>query len=119
MLEKYKLENNGDGIIIAVDPGTKDTRERPYSFVNNVVTGKKEKVRVFEVRTVEHNTLICETLTKDEAIRKAKEAMSLYKEDMVCTIMYEVSDPEAFTLEYTPTTGTKMGTYVAFGVPAE
>jgi hypothetical protein len=33
--------------------------------------------------------------------------------------MYEVSDPEAFTLEYTPTTGTKIGTYVVFGVPAE
>ena len=116
MLEKYKLENNGDGIIIAVDPGTKDTRERPYSFVNNVVTGKKEKVRVFEVRTVEHNTLICETLTKDEAIRKAKEAMSLYKEDMVCRVHYKVVNGKdvAFELKYKPSANAKEGKYIVF-----
>jgi hypothetical protein len=41
---------------------------------------------------------------------------------MYCEIVYKVSDPDmglAFTLDYTPSTNTKLGTYVVFGNVAD
>lgn len=117
MLDKHHITEAGIGIIIVIEPGSKDTRQKPYTFVNNVVLGPKEKQRVFEVRTKDSNQLVCETLTKDEAIRKAKEAMIDFKEDMVCKVYYKVLNGKdvAFNLNYTPSASTKEGKYLVFG----
>lgn len=118
MLEKNKLDDiTGVGVMCVIEDGKPDTRERPYTFKDHPTSGERTKTRVYIVRTAETDHFVGKAPDKGSAVKLAKAAMSEYKENMVCTIMYEVSDPEAFTLEYTPTTGTKMGTYVAFGVP--
>ena len=120
MLEKNKLDGiTGVGVMCVVEDGKPDTRERPYTFKDNPTSGERTKTRMYFVRTKDTDHFVGKAPDKGAAVKLAKTAMSEYKEDMVCTIMYEVSDPEAFTLEYTPTTGTKIGTYVLFGVPAE
>lgn len=120
MLEKNKLDGiTGVGIMCVVEDGKPDTRERPYTFKDHASSGERTKTRMYIVRTKDTDHLVGKAPDKGAAVKLAKAAMAEYKEDMICTIMYEVSDPEAFTLEYTPTTGTKIGTYVVFGVPAE
>ena len=118
MLEKNKLDGDiGVGVMCVIEDGKPDTRERPYTFKDCPSSGERTKTRMYVVRTKDTDHFVTKAPDKGTAVRLAKAAMSEYKEDMVCTIMYEVSDPEAFTLEYTPTSGTKIGTYVAFGVP--
>ena len=120
MLEKNRLDGvTGVGVMCVVEDGKPDTRERPYTFKDNPTSGGRTKTRMYFVRTKDTDHFVGKAPDKGTAVKLAKAAMTEYKEDMVCTIMYEVSDPEAFTLEYTPTTGTKIGTYVVFGVPTE
>lgn len=120
MLEKNKLDGiTGVGVMCVVEDGKPDTRERPYTFKDRPTSGERTKTRMYFVRTKDTDHFVGKAPDKGAAVKLAKTAMAEYKEDMVCTIMYEVSDSEAFTLEYTPTTGTKIGTYVVFGVPTE
>lgn len=120
MLEKNKLDGIvGVGVMCVVEDGKPDTRERPYTFKDRSTSGERTKTRMYFVRTKDTDHFVGKAPDKGTAVKLAKAAMTEYKEDMVCTIMYEVSDSEAFTLEYTPTTGTKIGTYIVFGVPAE
>lgn len=117
MLEKNKLDGiTGAGVMCVIEDGKPDIRERPYTFKDHPTSGERTKTRMYVVRTKETDTFVGKAPDKGAAVKLAKDAMQEFKEDMVCTIMYEVSDPEAFTLEYTPTQGTKIGTYVAFGV---
>ena len=120
MLEKNKLDGiTGVGVMCVIEDGKPDTRERPYTFKDRPTSGERTKTRMYFVRTKDTDHFVGKAPDKGAAVKLAKTAMAEYKEDMVCTIMYEVSDSEAFTLEYTPTTGTKIGTYVVFGVPTE
>lgn len=119
VLAKNKLTDaTGVGVMVVLETGSPDVRERPYTFVNNVNEGTRTQTRVFVVRTAETDRLIGKAESKDEAIKLAKAAMPEVKEDMVCTISYEVSNPEAFTLKYTPSKNTNLGTYIVFGNPA-
>lgn len=118
MLEKNKLTNaTGVGCIVVSEAGSADTRERPYDFINNVTEGQLTKRRVFEVRTVANDTLVAEAETKSEAARLAKAAMKNVKQDLVCKQVYRVDDDHAlaFSLNYVPSSNTKLGTYIVFG----
>ena len=120
MLEKNKLDGvTGVGVMCVIEDGKPDTRERPYTYKDHPTFGERTKTRMYVVRTKSTDHFVGKAPDKGAAVKLAKAAMAEYKEDMLCTIMYEVSDPEAFTLEYTPTTGTKIGTYIVFGVPTE
>ena len=117
MLDKNKLTDaTGVACIVVKEPGSADTRERPYEYVNNIVEGPLSKKRVFEIKTTD-DVYIGEAETKGEAARKAKAAMKDVKKDMVCRQVYHVdADHElAFTLKYVPSAKTKLGTYVIFG----
>ena len=118
MLEKNKLTNaTGVGCIVVSEVGSADTRERPYEFINNVTEGQLTKKRVFEIRTVSDDTLVAEAETKVEAARLAKAAMKNVKQDLVCKQVYRVDDDHAlaFSLNYVPSSNTKLGTYIVFG----
>ena len=117
MLDKNKLtDTTGVACIVVKEPGSADTRERPYEYVNNVVEGPLSKKRVLEIRTID-GEFVAEAETKGEATRKAKAAMKDFKKDMVCKHVYRVDkDHElAFTLKYVPSAKTKLGTYIVFG----
>ena len=118
MLEKNRLNKaEGVGLIVAIDPGSKDTRERPYKFVNNVVEGKRGTKRVIEIRLKSTNELVGEAENKGEAEKVAKDLMARYRQDMVATIVYRVTDNKdvAFELKYAPSTSAKEGKYIIFG----
>lgn len=118
MLEKNRLDKiEGAGLIVAVEAGSKDTRERPYKFVNNVVEGKRNLTRVFEIRVKSSDKLVGEAETKQAAEKKAKALMSELREDLTCTIVYRVTEDKAkaFDLVYTPSASAVEGKYIVFG----
>ena len=63
------------------------------------------------------NEIIVAANTKIDAVRVAKSMMKTVREDMVCEQVYKVLEPKnvAFTLNYVPSAGTKLGKYVVFG----
>ena len=100
----------GAGLVIAVAPGSKDTRERPYKFVNNVVEGKRKTQRVIKICLTRNDEVVGTASKKSDAEKLAKELMVKYREDMYAQIVYE--------LKYAPSTSAKKGTYVVFGTEA-
>lgn len=118
MFDKNKLSSTtGVGLIVVETPGVQDNRARPYEFINNVAKGSIEKKRIFEIRLAADDKLISEAETKGDAIRKAKELMSEYRQDIVTKVVYRVLGEKgtAFKLKYTPSIKTTEGTYVVFG----
>lgn len=118
-LDAKKLTNaTGVGLIVAVENGTADTRQRPWTLTNNIVEGRRTSKKYFEVRVQGTDELIGRFEKKGDAMRAAKTAMAEYKRTLYCDIVYRIVEPEmatAFTLEYTPSTNTKEGTYIIFG----
>lgn len=115
--EKDKMtETTGTAYLVAKIKGSADTKERPYKFNNVVTEGQLTKKRVFEIKTVS-GKLVDTAESKGEASRKAKAAMKDVKEDMVCEQVYRVDDAHktVFTLDYAPSKGTQLGTYIVFG----
>ena len=116
MLVKNRLADSaGVGLMVVLDAGSADTRQRPYEFVNNVVEGQLSKKRVFQIKT-KSGKIVAEANTKVDAVRVAKSMMKTVREDMVCEQVYKVLEPKnvAFTLNYVPSVGTKLGKYVVF-----
>ena len=117
-LAKNHLSNaEGVGLVVVVTGGSADTRERPYKYINNVVEGKKNIERVYEIRRKDTGAVVGTDTKKADAEKKAKKLMAEVKTDLECTIVYHVTEGKdlAFTLEYTPSTNTKEGTYIVFG----
>lgn len=118
MFTKNKLDDTtGVGLIVVVEPGNADNKARPYKLIDNKPKGTIEKKRVFEIRLANSDKLVGEADSKNEAIRKAKELMSEYKENMVTRVIYRVLGEKgiAFKLDYFPSINTNEGTYVVFG----
>lgn len=117
LADKNLTNAEGVGLIVCMMPGSKDTRQRPFKFINNVTEGKKQVERVFEVRRKDNNELIATANLKADAEEAAKNAMPTVKADMYCEIVYRVKEGKAlaFELEYTPSINTTLGTYIVFG----
>lgn len=118
MLEKKRLSKaEGVGLIVVVNPGSKDTRKRPYSFVNNVVEGKRVTKKVVELRLKATGELIGEAANKGEAEKLAKDLMAEYRQDIVAEIVYRVQNGKdiAFELKYAPSVSAEEGKYIVFG----
>lgn len=118
MMEKKRLTAiEGVGLIVAVNPGSKDTRERPYKFVNNVVEGKRKTKKVVELRLKETGELVGEAANKGKAEKLAKKLMVEYRQDIIAPIVYRVTEGKeiAFELQYQPSASAKEGTYIVFG----
>lgn len=118
MVKKNRLSNaEGVGMIVTVEAGTADTRERPYKFNNVISEGRKNYVTTFEVRRVDNGALVGRARKKKDAEKLAKKAMVDVKADMECNVVKTVKngDSLAFTLDYVPSANAKTGTYVVFG----
>ena len=121
-LAKEKLVGvPGVGFIVAVANGSKDTRERPYSYENVVTDGRMETERTYEVRRVDNGELVVsldgDGATKDAAIKAAKEVMSEVKADMKIEVVYRVKDGKNVVghLKYVPSINAQKGRYIFFG----
>lgn len=117
-LDKNHLASaEGVGLIVVVASGSADTRERPYKIINNVVEGKKNMKRVYEVRRKDTGAVLATAAKKADAEKATKKLMSEVKTDLECVIVYHVTEGKdlAFTAKYTPSTNTKAGSYIVFG----
>lgn len=117
-LQKNHLANaEGVGLMVIVAAGSADTRERPYTYINNVVEGKKNFERAYEVRRKDNGQVLASAAKKADAEKAAKAMMADVKADLECVIVYHVTEGKdlAFTLKYTPSTSTKEGSYIVFG----
>ena len=111
------VDAKGVGIIVSIDPGVADTRERPYKFNNVVSEGRKSYITTFEVRRKDNGALVGRARKKKEAEKLAKKAMVDVKADMTCEVIKteKTGNSLAFTLDYVPSINAKTGTYVVFG----
>ena len=117
-LDKKKLlDVPGVGLIVAVTPGSKDTRERPYKMKDNIVDGKRKMERVIEIRLKDTDELVGEAKNKGEAEKLAKKLMVTHRKDMIATVVYHVKEGKdvAFELDYVPSASTVKGRYIVFG----
>lgn len=118
MMEKKRLDGvEGVGLIIAVTPGSKDTRERPYKYKNVVVEGKRKMERVIEIRLKKNDEVIGTAASKGEAEKLAKKLMLEYRQDMYAAVVYHVKEGKevAFELDYAPSVSAQKGRYIVFG----
>jgi len=102
--------------IVTVDKGTPNHKARPYTYTNNPTSGAAKKTRVFEVRTVDTDTLVAVCPSKSTAIKEAKAKMVDVKQDMYCRVVYTMDDAHnlSFKLDYNPSKNTHKGTYLIF-----
>lgn len=118
ILDKKRLTGvEGVGLVIAITPGSKDTRERPYKYKNVTSEGKRQMERVVEIRLKATDEVVGEAKNKGEAEKLAKKLMLTYKQDMVAVITYHVKDGKelAFELDYAPSQSAQKGRYIVFG----
>ena len=120
--EKEKLAGvAGVGFMVVVSAGSKDTRERPYTYENVVTDGRMATERTYEVRRVDNGELVVslagEGATKDAAIKAAKEVMSEVKADLRIEVVYRVKDGKNVVgnLKYVPSINAQKGRYIFFG----
>ena len=121
-LAKEKLTSvPGVGFIVVVANGSKDTRERPYTYENVVTEGRMATERTYEVRRVDNGELVVslsgDGATKDAAIKAAKEIMADVKADLNIEVVYRVKDGKNVVgrLKYTPSVNAQKGRYIFFG----
>lgn len=118
ILDKKRLTGvEGVGLVIAITPGSKDTRDRPYKYKNVTSEGKRQMERVVEIRLKATDEVVGEAKNKGEAEKLAKKLMLTYKQDMVAVITYHVKDGKelAFELDYAPSQSAQKGRYIVFG----
>ena len=117
-LKANKLTDaKGVGVVITLDAGVADTRERPYKYNNVIFDGTRRYVTTFEVRRKDNGALVGSAFKKRDAEKLAKKAMVDVKADMYCTVVKTEKNGNslAFTLDYVPSVNAKTGTYVVFG----
>ena len=121
-IAKEKLVNvAGVGFIVVVAAGSKDTRERPYTYENVVTEGRMETERTYEVRRDDNEELVVslsgDGATKEAAIKAAKEVMADVKTDLNIEVVYRVKDGKNIVghLKYVPSINAEKGRYVFLG----
>lgn len=121
-LNKKSKNCAGVGFSITLESAVADTRERPYTFkdVKNEKGTRKYKT-VYQIIDRATGAVLAET---SETKAKAKEiAKALYTEkgfkgNLICTYTKQVLDgePTAFTVDYTPSKSSRVGSYLVFGI---
>lgn len=111
----------GIGFSITVEPGKADNRERPYKVTDVVTKGTTKYTMVYEglinYTDTEAGTIIFAKKGKDKAVAAAKEYVTQHRTPVKIRKARVVSEgsAEAATVEYTPSLGTTLGTYIFFG----
>ena len=121
-LSKKSKNCAGVGFSITLESAVADTRERPYRIddVKNEKGTRKYKT-VYQIIDRATGSVLAET---SETKAKAKEiAKNLYTEkgfkgNLICTYTKQVLDgePTAFTVKYTPSKSSRVGSYLVFGI---
>jgi hypothetical protein len=117
-LEKNKVEN---AYIIEELP-TEDKRLNPYKINSISSTGQRKYKTIYELINSETGEILGKAEHKNAAMDLAREIVREYREILgenvkhYCRLVKVVSEgePKAFTFEYIPGKGTKIGKYIVF-----
>lgn len=111
----------GVGFVITVEAGKPDTRENPYKVTDVVTKGTTKYTMVYEglvnYTDTEAGTIVFAKKGKSTAVAAAKEYVTQHRTPVRIRKARVVSEgvAEAATVEYTPSLGTTLGTYIFFG----
>lgn len=139
-LNNYFKKEKVPGVLIAVTPSSDDTRQRPYTIVNEVTTGKRKATSVYQVKeavlkpkvkevtnektgevekeiTVEvvSSGLIAGKATKkDASLKVMKDLIRDNKKDYVIEIVKEITEGQKYAAYglYTPSTNAEKGKFI-------
>lgn len=125
MAEQLKSKTKfaeGIGCYIVLDAGVPDTRERPYVFNNVVSEGKRHATKTIMLIDDDNRIVSRVVGTKEDAVKTARELYTEhgFRGNLRAEYVYTIDkgEPLAFTVDYTPSKNTKLGTYLMFGVDA-
>lgn len=126
-LQKHTKNAVGQGCFIILDSPVQDSRENPYKIHNIQTNGARKFKRVYELINSTTGQILGSAFTKEEAINLAKIVVGEKRDELgagvkhTCRISSVVVEgkADAFTFEYTPSTNTKEGTFLCFGIEAE
>lgn len=119
-LAKRSKNIDGAGFYIVEEAAVADTRERPYRVNDVKSVGAREFKRVYQLIDKATGRVIAEasgTKAKAKEIAKALYTEQGFKGDIICTYTKQVvnGEPTAFTVTYTPSKSSRVGTYHVFG----
>lgn len=120
-LKKHTKMAAGIGCSITFEPGSADTRERPYKVtdIKNEQGKRKYKTGYQGINPATGEILFTNFETKAKAKEVAKKLYTEqgYRGDIHCKYIKAVVEGEtgAFNLTYTPSKNAATGTYICFG----
>lgn len=119
-LEARSKNAPGIGFYITLESAVANTRERPYSIHDKKnEKGKRKMTTTYQLIGENREILGEATGTKGVAKNLAKEIIiNGYKGHIDCVLTKQVTEGEniAFTVDYTPSKGTRNGTWILFGI---
>lgn len=118
--EKKIKGASGVGFVITVDAAVEDVRSRPYKEKNEATTGRRKWKTNYSIYTPD-NVLLGEADKKDEALKLAKKLIVDAKVDLTLRVTKKVVEGQNIAAEliYSPTKGSKDGSYIFFAVETE
>lgn len=138
-LENYIKKERVPGVMIAVTPSSDDTRQRPYTVVNEVTTGRRKITSVYQIKEATLKSKVKETTNEDgETVKetvasvvstgliagkanKKGDALDIMKDlirdnrrDYVIEIAGEVTQGQKYAAYglYTPSANAKIGKFI-------
>ena len=117
----------GIGFTVTVEPGVADTRERPYKVINHPTEGARKYTTYYE-GLIDGNlegttgTIVFKAEDKASAEKKAKEYMTENRNSRVVVRLVKLvteGKPVALVVNYAPSEGANLGTYIIFGYERE
>lgn len=105
------------GFYVTLESAVADVRQRPYKEENIPTPGKRKYKTVYQIFTPD-NRLVGQADKKDDAVKLGKELIGSHKVDFEIRLAKVVSEgePIAARLTYTPSVGTKEGSYIFFSL---
>lgn len=138
-LAAYFKKEKTPGVVIAVTPSSDDTRQRPYTIVNEVTTGKRKATSVYQVKeaVLKHKTkevtneegevekvinvevvstgvIAAKGSKKDQALKLMKDLIRDNRKDYVIEIVKEITEGQKYAAYglYTPSTNAEVGKFI-------
>lgn len=114
----------GAGVIVSVDPGVKDTKQFPYDVVDVVGEGQRKWETVLEFINRDTKEIVATFTGKTKLEAKAEAKAYLAQNripnnfDAVYKKVVVEGEPLAFSINYSPSIRTHLGTYLLIGIPA-
>lgn len=139
-LNSYFKKEKVPGILIAVTPASDDTRQRPYTIVNEVTTGKRKATSVYQVKeavlksktkevtneetgesekeitvdVVSAGLIAGKATKKDAALKVMKDLIRDNRRDYAIEIVKEITEGQKYAAYglYTPSTNAEIGKFI-------